>query len=141
VVWPGPTAPCTEAADREFDFWLGRWSFAAGGAFPGTNDLTAEGLGCLLEEHFQDASGTQGRSVSLRSRLDGRWHQTYVDSRGGRLVLVGERDGERMVLWQTPTVRYLWERTAPGVVRYWQERAVEQGASWEVRFDSTYTLR
>lgn len=141
VVWAGPSAACTEPADREFDFWLGRWTFTVAGAVAGTDDVTLEGQGCLVEEHFQDPRGGRGRSVSLRSRLDGRWHQTYLDSHGLRLVLVGERDGERMVLLQAPTLRHLWERTSPEAVRYWTERTLELGGAWEVRFDSTYTLR
>lgn len=141
VGWAGPTAACAEAADREFDFWVGRWSYAVGGTVAGADDVTLEVQGCLLEEHFQDTGGGRGRSVTLRSRLDGRWHQTYVDTHGLRLVLVGQRDGDRMVLYQAPALRHLWERTAPGVVRYWTERTLEQGGAWEVRFDSTYTQR
>lgn len=139
--WTGPSAACGSAHDREFDFWVGSWSFAAPGSLPGTNDITSEASGCLVEEHFRDSSGTQGRSVSLFSRLDGQWHQTYVDSRGAHLVLVGAFDGRRMVLAESATQRYLWEQIGADTVRYWGERSADGGASFSVFFDSTYTRR
>jgi hypothetical protein len=141
VVWIGPQSDCAEATDHQFDFWLGRWNFSGPGVFPGTNEITAEGRGCLLEEHFVDSSGVRGRSTSLFSRQDGQWHQTYIDSLGGRLVLVGAFDGTRMVLNETTTRRFLWEQTSATVVRYWEERSTNGGASWVVNFDSNYTRR
>ncbi len=139
--WAGPSAGCGSAESRQFDFWLGSWTYAAAGASPGTNDISQEGGGCLVEEHFRDGNGTLGRSVSLFSRLDRQWHQTYVDSRGDRIVLVGAWDGRRMVLAEDATRRFLWQQTAPEVVRYWGERSADGGASWNVFFDSTYTRR
>ena len=139
VRWPGPQSACGSGHDREFDFWLGSWNFSAASAFPGTNEITKEGNGCLVEEHFQDTSGTRGRSVSLFSRLDGRWHQTYVDSRGNRLVLIGSLDDGRMVLYDSPTHRFLWQTTRADVVRYWEETSADGGATWNVGFDSNYT--
>lgn len=141
VHWPGPATSCGSAQDRQFDFWLGSWSFAAPGSLPGTNEITKEGRGCLVEEHFQDSSGTRGRSVSLYSRQDGQWHQTYIDSRGGRLVLIGTWDGRRMVLAESASQRYLWQQIGGDVVRYWGERSADGGASFSVFFDSTYTRR
>lgn len=141
VIWIGPQRDCTDPTDRQFDFWLGRWDFSAPSSLPGTNEITAEGRGCLLEEHFQDTSGVRGRSTSLFSRLDGRWHQTYIDSVGGRLVLVGTFDGTRMVLNESATHRFLWQQTSATVVRYWEERSSDNGVTWGVRFDSTYTRR
>ncbi len=140
VVWPGPQSDCTDPEDHQFDFWLGQWNFSVGSATTGgTNDITAEGRGCLIEEHYRDATGAPGRSTSLFSRLDGKWHQTYIDQRGTRLVLIGTWDGTRMVLYQTPTTRFLWQQTSPTVVRYWQETTSDSGATWSVPFDSNYS--
>jgi len=141
VRWPEPLGTCGSGHDREFDFWLGSWSFASPSSLPGTNDITKEGNGCLVEEHFQDTSGTRGRSVSLYSRLDAQWHQTYVDSRGNRLILIGGLDRSRMVLHDTPSHRFLWQATGPDVVRYWGERSTDGGTTWNVDFDSNYTRR
>jgi hypothetical protein len=140
VRWSGPSAPCANAEDDQFDFWLGTWDFSAPNTFPGTNDITREGGGCLIEEHFVDSSGTRGRSVSLHSRVDGRWHQTYVDTHGMRLVLVGAFDGNRMVLNQDATLRFVWQALDPDTVRYFEERSTD-GQTWTVGFDSRYTRR
>jgi hypothetical protein len=136
--WPGPQAPCAAAEDRQFDFWVGRWGFTAPNAFPGTNDVTLEAGECLVEEHFQDSAGVRGRSVSLFSRQDGRWHQTYVDTVGGRLVLVGAFEGGRMVLYQNATDRFVWHTLDPRTVRYAGERTSDGGATWTVSFDARY---
>jgi len=141
VVWSGPRVTCAGREDAQFDFWLGSWSYSAPGAFPGTNDITKEGGGCLVEEHFRDTSGSVGRSVSLFSRLDGQWHQTYIDSRGGRLVLVGRFDGVRMLLNETPARRFGWSVLDANTVRYYAEDTSDGGATWRVSFDSRYVRR
>lgn len=138
--WPGPPAACVSAQDRHFDFWLGNWNFSAPGSLPGTDDVTLEAGRCLVAESFQD-SRTRGRSISLYSRLDGRWHQTYVDTRGGRIIMAGGLEGRRMVLYVNAADRFVWEALDERTVRYAGERSVDGGASWTVSFDSRYTRR
>lgn len=138
--WPGPQPPCATAEDRQFDFWLGRWNFSAPGSFPGTDDVTSEAGGCLLEETFDD-SHARGRSVSLFSRQDGRWHQTYVDTLGGRLVMTGAFESGRMVLYLNATDRFVWQALDARTVRYAGERTGDGGATWTVSFDARYTQR
>ena len=140
VRWPGPPAPCAAAQDRQFDFWLGNWNFSAPDTLSGTDDVTLEAGGCLVEETFQD-SRTRGRSVSLFSRQDGRWHQTYVDTRGGRLVMAGSLESGRMVLYVSATERFVWHTLDASTVRYAGERTGDGGATWTVNFDSRYTRR
>lgn len=139
--WPGPQAPCATAQDRQFDFWLGNWNFSAPGSFPGTDDVTLAAGGCLVDESFQDSSQTRGRSVSLFSRQDGRWHQTYVDTRGGRLVMAGGFVNGRMVLDVSATERFVWQTLDARTVRYAGERTVDGGATWTTNFDARYTRR
>jgi hypothetical protein len=141
VRWPGPRGACSTAQDREFDFWLGAWNYQQGSAGGATNDITKEGNGCLVEEHFRDPLGVQGRSVSLFSRVDRRWHQTYIDSQGTRLVLVGSRDGRRMVLDQSATERSVWDPVDTDTIRYFSERTSDGGQTWVSVFDGRYTRR
>jgi hypothetical protein len=141
VRWPGPSGPCSLDEDRQFDFWLGSWSYRQANAFPGTNDITKEGGGCLVEEHFSDQSGTGGRSVSLFSRSDRQWHQTYIDTRGGRLVLVGTLVGGRMILLESPTSRYVWEIRDTNTIRYAGELSRDGGQTWTSGFEGVYTRR
>jgi hypothetical protein len=141
VRWVGPQTPCSLPEDRQFDFWLGRWDYHQGNLPLASNDITAEGGGSLVEEHFQDPTGTQGRSVSLFSRTDRLWHQTYVDSRGGRLVLAGSRVGPRMVLNQGAADRFTWDPVDADTVRYFGEHSADGGATWTVTLEARYTRR
>jgi hypothetical protein len=141
VSWRGPTGACSSAADHEFDFWLGEWNWTQGNLGGATNDITKEGGGCLIEEHYRDPQGVVGRSVSLFSRLDQRWHQTYIDSQGSRIVLVGRRDGDRMVLDESATQRSVWDPLDPDTIRFYSERTSNGGASWSFVFDGRYTRR
>jgi hypothetical protein len=95
----------------------------------------------LIEEHYQDPTGVQGRSVSLVSRQDGLWHQTYIDSRGGRIVLVGSLEGKRMVLDQSATDRTTWDPLDADTVRYFAERTSDGGQTWSLVLDASYTRR
>jgi len=141
VRWLGPREPCASARDADFDFWLGSWNYRQSNGGTGTNDITREGGGCLIEEHFQDAAGGRGRSVSLFSRGDGKWHQTYIDSSGGRIVLVGSLDGGRMVMNTTPTERTTWDPLDANTIRYFTESTSDGGQTWRLTFDSRYTRR
>lgn len=141
VVWPGPRGGCGSREDREFDFWLGSWDYHQGTLPVASNEITKEGNGCLVEEHFQDPTGVQGRSVSLFSRIDGQWHQTYIDSAGTFLVLVGRLDGRHMVLYADPTNRFTWDPLDGNTVRYFGERSADGGMTWAVNLDARYTRR
>ena len=141
VVWPGPRGACGSQEDHEFDFWLGSWDYHQGTLPLGSNEITKEGNGCLVEEHYQDPSGVQGRSVSLLSRLDGQWHQTYVDSAGTFLALTGRLEGRRMVLYADPTNRFTWDPVDGNTVRYLGERSADGGITWALNLDARYTRR
>lgn len=142
VRWIGPSGGCGSAQDRQFDFWLGEWNLTdvtQGRNNPaGTNDITRDPSGCLIDENYSSAG--QGRSISLFSRLDGRWHQTYIDSFGNRLILVGNLEGSRMVLFTGSNGRSVWEPLDDDTVRFTQETSTD-GQTWRVNFDSRYTRR
>src|SRR5918996_1555494 len=56
---PSPSpAPCAAPEYRQFDFWLGDWNvYNPAGALVGTNRVTREFDGCVLQEHWV-AAGT-----------------------------------------------------------------------------------
>ena len=141
VRWTGPRADCTSARDADFDFWLGSWSYHQGNAPLASNEITKEAGGCLVEEHFADPLGGRGRSVSLFSRLDGRWHQTYIDSAGGRIVLVGNLDGRRMLMNTAPNDRTIWDPVDADTVLYYSEVTSDGGQTWRRTLDARYTRR
>jgi hypothetical protein len=138
VRWPDPAGPCELAADRHFDFWLGDWTFSQTQPVTsgGVNAITRDAPGCRILENFNNG---QGRSVSFFSRADNRWHQTYVDTSGNRVVMAGEFDGTKMVLYASPVTRWTWHLTSPGEIRYYGESL--SGGAWIVGFDSRYIAR
>jgi hypothetical protein len=138
VRWPDPTNTCTRPEDRQFDFWLGEWTFAQ--TVPvtsgGVNSITRDSFGCLILENF---NGGRGRSISFFSRVDNQWHQTYIDTSGNRLTMAGAFDGSRMQLYSSPGGRWSWEPLDPSQVRYFGETM--SGGAWTVTFDSRYVAR
>src|ERR1700738_2597666 len=76
--------PCATPLNRQFDFWIGRWRVtdAATKKFDGTNDVTRELGGCVLQEHWKGAEGSAGTSFNLYDASRKRWHQTWVDGAG-----------------------------------------------------------
>lgn len=141
VRWVEPSGACGSRDSAQFDFWVGAWNFTVNGTAGGTNDITRESGGCLIQEHFLDRNGAVGRSVSFVSPLDGLWHQTYVDSGGTRQILIGRFEDGRMRLYETPALRYSWLAESADRVRYFEERSADGGSTWTVGFDSAYTRR
>ena len=74
------------------DFWLGTWQVSWTGGGHGTNTIRRILDERVIEETFDghDPDGhLLGHSVSVRDTADGRWRQTWVDSNGAYLDLVG----------------------------------------------------
>jgi hypothetical protein len=88
-------APCTSAESRQYDFWLGNWGYTAQGAFPGSNVITRDEQGCVIEENFSQQV-YRGRSVNVYDPVTAKWHQTYIDTEGNRMVLIGTYTGDRL---------------------------------------------
>lgn len=132
--WTGPAEGCATAAHRQFDFWLGAWNLVVPSGIAGPNDVTRDG--CVLLEHFREATGTVGRSVTFYRERDGTWYQAYVDSRGNRIDLRGGLEGSRIVMRAAGGAGALWEPLDADNVRFQQF-----DASGRTTFDSTYVRR
>ncbi len=135
---PDPSSACTLPEDRQFDFWLGEWTFAqtAPVTSGGTNSITRDPFGCIILENFNNG---RGRSISFYSRVDHQWHQTYVDTTGQRVTMSGEFEGTRMTLYTRPSTRWTWQTLNATEIRYFAEGM--SGADWNVTFDSKYIAR
>ena len=141
-------APCASAPHRQFDFWLGRWRVtdAATKKFDGTNDVTRELGGCVLQEHWKGAEGSAGTSFNLYDTSRKRWHQTWVDAAGGILQLDGGMQNGSMVLegrrpgrrGTTVIDRITWTPQADGSVRQLWKASRDGGTTWTTQFDGIY---
>lgn len=130
------------------DFWVGTWELSWAGDGRGTNRIRRILGGRVMEESFHgaDAEGSlQGRSLSVREVVDGRWRQTWVDSNGAYLDLVGvEVDGR--ISFQRSTVidgrpvlqRMVWLDVTADTLRWQWQRSRDAGASWDIAWEIDY---
>jgi hypothetical protein len=156
---PAPAAPAAPATPvslplscdlpehREFDFWIGDWDVSTpDGNQVGTNRITLILGTCVLLETWKGKSGLEGWSFNVFDRVEHKWHQTWVDSHGMRLDLVGTLVGKNMVLSGTRpgtdggTIvdRITWEPIDANHVRQLWEQSKDGGKTWAVAFDGKY---
>jgi hypothetical protein len=145
---PSMVAPtCNSDEYRQFDFWIGKWSVTEGGQPAGQNSIEPDLKRCALFESWSSVDGSRGRSINFYDRERRRWHQTWVDDRGGALELDGGLvDGSMVLEGERPDAkartparhRITWTPQPDGSVRqHWQIRKGEH-SNWETVFDGLY---
>jgi len=143
-----PKRGCVAVEARQFDFWIGRWAVTEKGKPAGTNHIERILDGCALLENWTGAQGGSGKSLNFFDRGDGKWHQTWVDGRGGALFLAGRfengamrMEGERAAADKEPASRHriTWTALAGGTVRQLWESSPSDKEEWTVQFDGLYT--
>jgi hypothetical protein len=144
---PAPPKPCTSPESRQFDFWIGDWDvFSPDGKQAGTNKITAV-YGCVLHESWKGRGGYEGQSFNRWDAARGVWHQTWVDSSGGIIVIEGAfRDGV-MTLTDAgqpgkkdakAVNEIAWTPNADGTVRQHWRTSADGGSTWKTAFDGKY---
>lgn len=142
--------PCSSPEHRQFDFWIGAWEVRKpDGTVAGTNRIETLYDGCALRENWKGAGGSVGTSLNLYDAARGVWHQTWVDGRGGLLLLEGGLEGDAMVMRgrrpsrEEPSTEVLheirWEPLDDGRVRQLWRASEDDGASWRVLFEGLYS--
>jgi len=145
----GPVVkPCSAAEDRQFDFWVGNWRVTdPQGKFAGTNDVTVEYGGCVVQEHWRGAGGDVGSSFNAYRPSTKMWHQTWVDNQGQVILLDGTYADNVMTLsgpfktrkGKTAVNRIRWTRIDGDHVRQLWDYSLDGGKSWTVAFDGLYS--
>jgi hypothetical protein len=138
---------------HQFDFWIGSWDvFRPDGRQVGRNEVEALFDGRVLSESWTGVGNVLGRSLNSWDAARGRWHQTWMDSTGGTLLLDGGlRDGAMVMEGSAPSDdqpgrcdrhRITWapDPRTGGVRQLW-EVSEDDGASWTVSFDGYYRRR
>lgn len=145
------TAPqskrCTNEHTREFDFWIGDWDvFEKDGNLAGTNLITPLYAGCALHESWK-AQTMQGQSFNRYDVARGLWHQTWIDSTGGLLVIEGTFLNGVMTLSDASLPgkkdpgkinEIAWTTLPEGAVRQHWRASTDGGANWTTVFDGKY---
>lgn len=147
-----PPAACSSPEHRQFDFWVGEWTVTnSKGQFAGENHVSVIQSGCVIQESWVGADGGSGTSFNGYFDGDRKWHQTWVDSRGGRLDLAGGFVGGKMILRGEMPARgeaarrilhqITWEKHGDGRVRQLWQSSPDGGTTWTVVFDGTYAKK
>ena len=133
--------------NHEFDFWIGTWDLTWGEGVHGTNRIESILDGAVVQENFE-GDGLIGMSVSVFSKEDSRWHQTWVDNSGSYLDFVGEfMDGimilSRNVVAEGKPVkqRMVWYDIKPNHFQWNWERSDDDGITWRVLWNIQYQRR
>jgi hypothetical protein len=135
---------------RDFDFWIGEWDvLGPQGRTAGTNAITTLLDGLAIAEHWHGNGGVEGHSINAYDAATDRWHQTWVDSTGGVLLLDGRLvDGEMVLEGMVPgedggppqRQRITWTPRPEGPRQHW-ETSEDEGDTWATAFDGYYRPR
>ncbi len=135
--------PCIGPEFRQMDFWLGTWDahYTTDTSQPagGTNVITREYDGCVIQEQFDggpQAQGLIGHSVSTYHAPTRQWRQTWVDNQGGYFALTGGAVGDTFVLTNTritddaPYQRMLFEDITENSFTWRWQSSPDAGVTW-----------
>lgn len=139
--------PCSGLEYRQFDFWLGTWALSWEGG-TGTNVISSEMGGCVIEENFttSDDQPFVGNSLSVYDARSKTWKQTWVDNSGGYLDFEGGMVGDSMILARSfvdtsGTTR--WQRMVFFNIEHdsldWHWMKSTDGKTWELAWAIHYT--
>ena len=141
-----PKSPCESPEASQFDFWIGDWDvFNPAGKPVGRNRIERL-YACGLHENW-DGGKLKGQSFNRWDPDRAVWHQTWVDSNGGLLLLEGTfRDGAMTLSDATvpgrkegaPVNEVRWTASADGSVRQLWRVTPDGGKTWNVVFDGRY---
>ena len=139
--------PCAVETMHQFDFWIGRWVVTEHGKPAGSSHIERILDGCALLENWTGAGGGAGKSLNFFDRVDGLWHQAWIDRNGGALFLAGKFEngamrlsGERPATGKLPAIRHriTWTALPGGKVRQLWESSPPDKEEWTIQFDGLY---
>ena len=143
--------PCSARPEyRQLDFWIGDWDVkvTAQNQAAGTSSIQLILGDCVILENWTGAGGTNGKSFNSFNRATNKWQQTWVDDKGGLLEFSGDyKDGAMHYLATTTTKgqkvlqRMTLFNLSPDQMRQFGERSTDDGKTWSVMYDLTYSRR
>jgi hypothetical protein len=140
--------PCRARPEfRQFDFWVGEWlPKNAQGVTVGTSSIQLILSSCIVFENWETPVSA-GKSFNVFDVRDGKWHQTWVDSRGLMTHYVGALVDGKMVLdsesvqnGQKTIARMTYSKLPNGDVRQHGESSTD-GKTWMTTFDFIYVRK
>jgi hypothetical protein len=146
------TQPPDPLGPDALDFWLGDWVLSWGdGSGQGTNRIERGVGGRVIIETFEGHGprGTlHGMSVSVREGDSGPWRQTWVDSTGGYIDLLGVEADGRISFQETSLEgdievikRMVWLDVTPDTLRWEWQHSEDGGSTWAIVWSIAYRRR
>ena len=145
------SAPCSTEEYRQLDFWVGSWhaawTDAEGNAQEGSNVITIEQGGCVIQENFNGNPGTPftGLSTSMYVNRLGHWKQIWMDSAGGFLDFSGGPDegGFHFTLVrnsdEAPYMRMIFRNIEEDSFDWQWQQSQDEGETWNDQWVIHYT--
>jgi tetratricopeptide (TPR) repeat protein len=143
--------PCSARPEyRQLDFWIGEWDVKATlqEQAAGTSSIQLILGDCVIFENWTGAGSMTGKSFSFFDRAAGKWQQRWVDDKGGVLEFSGEYRDNAMRFTATTTLkgqkalqRMTLFNLSQEQMRQLGEQSTDEGKTWSVMYDLTYTRR
>ena len=143
--------PCAARPEhRQLDFWVGEWEVKGTkqGQAAGTSSIQLILGDCVIFENWTGAASITGKSFSFFNRETGNWQQKWVDDKGGVLEFVGEYKDNAMRFTATTTAtgqkalqRMTLFNLSRTEMRQLGKQSTDEGKTWSVTYDLTYTRR
>jgi len=141
--------PCKAKSEfRQFDFWIGEWDAKnTQGITVGSSSIQLILNQCIIFENWSTPVSS-GKSFNIFNSSDNKWHQTWVDDKGTFTHYVGEFKDDKMVLiaesvagGKKTLLKMTFSKLPSGDVRQFGENSTDDGKTWTIAFDFTYTRR
>lgn len=139
---------CSSEKHRQFDFWVGDWVVTdKEGKIQGHNKIELLLNDCTLQENWQGAKGSNGKSLNFYDRQTQQWHQTWIDASGGVLYLNGGLqdntmvlEGQRLSRDGNPVLhRIAYTPLEDGQVKQHWQYSQDDGKTWQEAFLGFYS--
>ena len=140
-------AACDSPEHAHLDFWIGEWKVVdQSGATVAETSVRSILDGCALEQIWSASDGMRARGLLFYFERTGRWHLTWIETRGMLLRLDGRRrEGAFVFSGDAPgrdggAVRHelILERLEGGRLRQTWRQSRDGGESWPVAFALFY---
>ena len=144
--------PCLARKEyKQFNFWVGKWFVTnPAGKHAGDSEIDLMNNGCTIIENWYGATGFQGKSFNYFDTTDNKWHQFWINQNAQKTTFEGRLVDGNMVYYSYDHVKdssnpYLERLTffnlGSDKVRQFDERSTDQGKTWTVGYDFTYTRK
>ena len=136
-----------------YDFWLGNWNGTFdenGKTCHATNHITRIMNNKYIHEDFTiidgENKGYKGESFSVLDQSDKKWKQTWIDSQGGYLDFVGDKDGDTKIFkrnFTNPNGKIIYQRMRFYNIQKdsftWDWESSKDGSTWQLDWRINYT--